>query len=112
MGNRARALPGALFAGAAVAAAAILLYEGRGLTFTGDEWSYLGHLVNDPRPASLLSSPGSDYLMVIPLFLYARLLDAFGAASYIPYRVVGVSVHLLCASLLFLLLRRRVGPLA
>jgi hypothetical protein len=107
--NGASALGVGIFAAAAAAAAALLIYEGRGVTFTGDEWAYAGHLVTQSGADRLLTSPGSDYAMPVPLLMLDGMLNAFGMTSYVPYRLVGVAAHLVCAGLLFLLLRRRVG---
>src|SRR5438132_13763378 len=109
MKNRAGAAAGALFACAAIVAAVVLLRDGRGITFMGDEWSYINRFVTVHGLDSVLRSPGSDYLLVAPLFLYERLLDVFGMTSYVPFRVVAVCVHLPCPLLLFLPLRRRAG---
>jgi hypothetical protein len=108
-GTTRGALGAGIVAAAAAAAAALLIYEGRGITFTGDEWSYAGHLVTHSGADRLLTSPGSDYAMPVPLLVLAGMLDLFGMASYVPYRLLGVAAHIACAVLLFLLLRRRVG---
>lgn len=105
------ALGAGVFAAAAAAAAALLIHEGRGITFTGDEWSYAGHLVTHSGADRLLTSPGSDYAMPVPLLVLDGMLDLFGMTSYVPYRLLGVAAHLTCAGLLFLLLRRRVGAM-
>jgi hypothetical protein len=109
MRGKAPALASALFAAAAATATALLAVDGRGMTFTGDEWAYAGHLITHSGPDRFLTSPGSDYLMAVPLLVYQRMFELFGMASYVPYRVVAIALHLACALLVFLLLRRRIG---
>ncbi len=110
--NRPALLAAGVVGAAAAAVAAILAYEGRGITFTGDEWAYVAHVFTHSGVGGLLSSPGSDYLLLVPLFLYERLLDLFGMTSYVPFRVAAIATHLAVAALLFALLRRRIGPVA
>jgi hypothetical protein len=108
-GTNSGALGAGIVGAAAAAAAALLIYEGRGITFTGDEWAYAGHLITHSGPDRFLTSPGSDYAMPVPLLVLKAMLEAFGMTSYVPYRLLGVAAHLVCAGLLFALLRRRIG---
>ena len=91
-----------------LAAAAVLLYAGRHLTFFFDEWSWIlgrrggglgtfldpynGHFSLFPSPSTSSCSPPSRW------------------PHYTRLPVVGVAVHLLCCVLLYILVRRRVGP--
>ncbi len=101
-----------LLAIAMVACVALIGFEARNTAMQSDEWGYVYRLATRPiLPASFDPSYGG-YLIAIPMLIYAGLLHAFGMASYLPYRIVGM-VLLLAADLLFFeLARRRVGPLA
>jgi hypothetical protein len=95
-----------------MAAAAILLgYEGRGQTLKGDEWDYAIRLSAQPLGHALFQPPPDKYLLAVPLLLYKGLFEAFGIGSYVPYRVCGIVLVLLCAGLFFALARKRVGDL-
>jgi hypothetical protein len=61
-----------------------------GLTFFFDEWDFLLH-----RGVSIdgLLQPHNGHLSTIPVMVYAALRDVFGTESYVPYQVVGISVH-------------------
>jgi hypothetical protein len=99
-------VPAAL-AAALAAAAAFIYAHGTHLDFYVDEWAFLiarrGH-----SPAVFLD-PDNGHLMAVPILIYKLLLALFGAGSYVPFRVFGLGVKLACATLLFVLLRRRVG---
>jgi hypothetical protein len=86
--------------------AALLLWEGRHLTFFNDEWDLILHR-RGHGPAILLRAQ-NGHLVLVPLLIYKTLLAIFGA-SYAPFRVAAVALGLLCAGLVFVLIRRRVG---
>jgi hypothetical protein len=96
---------------AMAAAAALVLWEGRGLTFWSDEWEFLQYRRTfDP---GVLLEPYGGHLELVPLLIDNALFATVGADSYFPYRLVAVALVLLCAGLFFLLARRRLGgPLA
>jgi hypothetical protein len=90
-------------------AAALILYMGRGLTFFRDEWIFViyrdGH-----DPANFLSSH-AGHLLLWPTAFFVFLFRTVGLDHYELYRLTALPWHLLCALLVFLLARRRVGDL-
>jgi hypothetical protein len=86
--------------------AALVLWEGRHLTFFNDEWDLILHR-RGHDPAILLRGK-NGHLVLVPLLIDKALLAVFGA-SYAPLRVAAVAFGLLCAGLVFVLIRRRVG---
>ena len=107
LGRLAQPSPSLLVVGAAMAAAALLLgYWGRGEWFGDDDLGYAVRLATDPLGHALLHPPPDKYLIAFPLLVYKALFETFGLDSYRPYRVIGILLVLLCAGLLFVLLRR------
>jgi hypothetical protein len=93
--------------GAAMALAAFLLaYWSRGEWFGDDDLGYAVRLAADPLGHAILHPPPDKYLIAFPLLLYKALFETVGLDSYRPYRVIGILLVLLCAGLLFVLLRR------
>lgn len=91
---------------AMVVSAALLLWEGRHMTFFNDEWDIILH--RRGHSLAILLRAENGHLILVPLLIYKTLLAVFGA-SYTPFRVTAVAFGLLCAGLLFVLVRRRVG---
>jgi hypothetical protein len=86
--------------------AALLLWEGRHMTFFNDEWDLILHRRgHDP---TILLRAQNGHLVLVPVFIYKVLLAIFGA-SYTPFRVLAVFFGLLCAGLVFMMVRRRMG---
>ena len=71
-----------------------------------DDLGYAVRLATDPLGHALLHPPPDKYLIAFPLLVYKALFETFGMDSYRPYRVIGILLVLLCAGLLFVLLRR------
>jgi hypothetical protein len=90
-------------------AAVLILVWGRGQTFINDEWNYLVS-VRGFAPETLLH-PQNGHLILVPLLVYKALFATVGAESHLPYQVTTVVLHLVVATLFFLLVRRRL-PLA
>ena len=106
--RRASAATGVLVA-LLIAAAAVLMYAGRHLTFFADEWVWILH--RRGGGISSLLEPYNDHFSLFPLAAVDRLLFALvGIRHYKVYRAVGVGLHLVCAVLLYILIRRQVGP--
>lgn len=88
-------------------AAGVLLHEGRGLTFWGDEWNFIltrrGDGVNDLLDAHV------QHFSLVPVLIYRAMFAVFGIDDYAPYRVATIALHLLCVGLLFALVRRQLG---
>lgn len=91
-----------------VAAAVLLLYAGRYLSFFYDEWAF----ILDRRGGSLgtFLDPHNGHLALFPVIVYKILFATVGLRHYTPYRVAGVAMHLLCCFFLFKLVERRLGP--
>lgn len=83
----------------------LILVWGPGQTFINDEWNYLV-VFRGFEPETLLA-PQNGHLVVLPRLLYNGLFATFGATSHLPYQVATVLLHLLVASLFFVLVRRR-----
>lgn len=96
-------------AAAMAAAAALLLWEGRGLTLFVDEW-FFGYLERQDWALSSLLSPDNGHLAVIPVLITKVSLELFGAGTALPLRLVAVATHLSVALMLFAMLRRSLGP--
>jgi hypothetical protein len=86
----------------------LLLYAGRHLTFFYDEWAWI-----EQRRGGALSTyldPHNGHLSLFPVIVYKLLFKLVGLRHYTPYRAVGVAVDVLCGALLYVLVRRRLGP--
>ena len=94
------------FACVAVLAAAWILREGRGLTFFYDEWNWV---LERRHGFDGLFEPHEGHLVVVPLLVFKALFAVVGVEPYWPYRLLAVLAHVLCAGLLFALVRRRLG---
>lgn len=90
------------------AAAVLLMYVGRRLTFFYDEWDFILNRRGSSVGAYL--DPHNGHLSLFPVLVYKALFATVGLHHYWPYRLVAVALHLLCAGLLYVLCRRRIGP--
>ncbi len=90
-----------------VAGMGALAFESRHLTFFADDLS----LVVGRRGMSLtvLLTPHTEHLIVGPILTYKVLLHLFGATSYWPFIGLAIVLNALCAVLLYVAARRRVG---
>jgi hypothetical protein len=104
MGRRA---PIGLLVVALAASATLLLSLTSHLTFVGDPWELLAGRPDWSWDTFL--KPFNEHPILIPALIYKLLLTLFGMESALPFYVVSISLFLLCAILLFLFLRRRVG---
>jgi hypothetical protein len=91
-----------------VFAGLFVMYAGRHLSiFFYDEWS----IVIKRQGGSLgtyLDPHGGHFILFI-VVVYKLLFAIFGLRHYIVFRFVGVLMQLACATLLYLLARRRIG---
>ncbi|HVO54223.1 MAG TPA: hypothetical protein VMT37_07410 [Solirubrobacterales bacterium] len=98
-----------LLLGLAMAAAAVLiLVLTAHLTFFGDCWEFLmnrRHLTADA-----LLEPHNEHIVLIPVLIMQASLRIFGMTSARPEFVLLVVLLLAAAALLYVYLRRRVGP--
>lgn len=90
-----------------VVAAVVLLYAGRHLTFFYDEWNFI--LMRRGSGVGTYLDPHNGHLSLFPVVVYKILFATVGLRHYTAYRAVDVALHLLCAGLLYVLLRRRIG---
>jgi hypothetical protein len=86
---------------AMAAAAALLLWLGRGTTFIYDEWDFWAGY-RPPTSLDALLTPDNGNLVLLPVAIYKVTIGLFGAA-YLPYRAIEVCL-VLADSLLFFLL--------
>ena len=91
-----------------LAAGAVLYYvAGRGTSFFFDEWTFI--LQRRANDVDAFLSPHNGHLSLVPVATYKVLWSTVGLRHYGPYRLVDIALHLTCVSLLFVLVRRRVG---
>ena len=95
-----------LAAGLALAAA-LILWETRGLIFYYDEWNFL--LARRANDASAFFAPHNEHPALVPVVVWKLWWTLFGTTSYLPYRLLIVGVHLLTCGLLYAVARRRIG---
>ena len=90
------------------AAAAVLLSYGSELTFFQDSWEYL--MRRREFTAAALFDPHNEHIVVLPVVIELLSLRIFGMSSMMPEMVVLVALLLGVAALLFVYVRRRLGP--
>lgn len=100
--------PVALLAGALLAVAVLLLRLGSGLTFFQDTWAFL--LDRQDFSARAFFMPHNEHIAVIPVALQKLELALFGMTTAAPERVALTVAVLISATLLFVYVRRRLGP--
>lgn len=88
-------------------AGAWMLYITRGGTFYYDEWSF----VVDRRSNSLdtFLKPHNEHLVALPVFIFKTLFETVGLSLFWPYQLMPIVVHLVCALLVYILARKRLG---
>jgi hypothetical protein len=97
-----------LLAVALAASAALLLVLGKELTFFQDSWAFL--LERRGSSAGDLLRPHNEHISVISVGIEKLLLALFGMESDFPERVVLTAMLSATAALLFVYVRRRMGP--
>lgn len=90
------------------ASVALILWLTREMTFLQDTWDLLINR-RDPTVAALLE-PHNEHIVLIPALLEIGLLRLFGMESARPEFVVLALALAVAAALLFVYVRRRVGP--
>jgi hypothetical protein len=105
------------FAIVGVASFALILYQGRGTTFSQDELFYYARAVLEPgsfasHPFGLeyLLAPSNGHLVVLGKLIYEGLFATAGR-DYVVFRVVEALAVVACAGLFFELARTRVTEL-
>jgi hypothetical protein len=98
-----------LFAVIAVVSFVVVIGLGLGMTFFSDEWAFLtDRSLLDP---STWWPPHNEHWTTLPVIVYRLMVETIGIGSYVPYLVVVALLHLLVASLVYLVLERSTGPL-
>jgi hypothetical protein len=92
------------------AAAVVLLSYAAGLTYFQDSWEFLMHR-RHPSATALLE-PHNEHIVLLPVAIQETVLRIFGMGSTTPDFVVLIALLLATAVLVFVYVRRRVGPWA
>ena len=103
-----RNAPTVALAGVLFASAVVLLYLGRNFTFIQDTWNFL--LERQGSSLDTFVQPHNEHIVVIPVAIEKLLVSAFGMTSALPERVVLTAMLVATAALVFVYVRRRVGP--
>ncbi|HXS47033.1 MAG TPA: hypothetical protein VN756_06185, partial [Solirubrobacterales bacterium] len=103
-----RNAPLVLLGAALLASAALLLALSHGLTFFQDTWEFL--INRRDFSADALLKPHNEHIVVFPVAIQIFLLEVFGMTSAAPEYVLLICALLVVAVLLFVYVRRRVGP--
>jgi len=103
-----RNAPTVLLGVALLASAVLLPVLGSGTTFFQDTWAFLLDRQDFTARAFLL--PHNEHIAVIPVALQKLELALFGMTTATPERVVLTMAVLTSATLLFVYVRRRIGP--
>jgi hypothetical protein len=90
-----------------LAAGGFLLYETRGTTFWGDEWTWI--LDRRGNDVDTFLKPHNEHLSLIPVAIYKLMFATVGLEHYGPYRAMVIVAHLGAAALVFVYASRRVG---
>jgi hypothetical protein len=83
-----------------------------GLSFQGDEWSYI---VDRRLTVDGLLQPHNEHLAALQVLVYRGMVEAIGIGSYLPFLVVLMVLHVTSAAGLLVLLSRhlpRIGAMA
>jgi hypothetical protein len=108
MGRTSREVPTLLLAPALVAAAALTLGLTWHFTFLQDTWDFL--INRRAFTADALLQPHNEHIVVIPVAIEQLFLHLFGMTSAKPEFVLLTVGLLVTTCLLFVYVRRRVGP--
>jgi hypothetical protein len=103
-----RNLPVALLGVALAASAALLLVLGSDLTYFQDSWAFL--VERQGSSAGDFLEPHNEHISVLAVAVTKLLTALFGMESDFPERVVLTAMLAATAGLLFVYVRRRVGP--
>jgi hypothetical protein len=93
---------------ALLAAAALLLSYGHGLTWFQDSWEFL--MNRRAFTADALFTPHNEHIVLIPVLFTQLSLRVFGMDSMLPEQVLLTALLIGTAALVFVYVRRRVGP--
>jgi hypothetical protein len=93
---------------ALLAAAALLLSYGHGLTWFQDSWEFL--MNRRALTADALFTPHNEHIVLLPVLLAQLSLRIFGMDSMLPEQVLLTALLIGTAALVFVYVRRRLGP--
>ena len=108
MARPKRNAPVILLAAALLASVALLLALESNLTFFQDTWAFLLH--RRGLSVATFLEPHNEHIVLIPVALERLLVAVFGMTSAAPEQVAMVLVLAVTAALLFVYVRRRLGP--
>ena len=103
-----RNAPIVLLGAALLASAVLLLALESNLTFFQDTWAFLMH--RRGVSADVFLEPHNEHIVVIPVALEKLLIAVFGMTSAAPEQVAMTLVLCATAALVFVYVRRRIGP--
>ncbi len=112
-----RVLAWILLAVAMVISATWLMIAGKDLTFSGDDIFYYGRLVDHDGLVTVTGgleyffAPHNGHLQILGKLIYRGLFLTVGA-NYTVFRVMEILAVFACVLMAFILMRRRVRPLA
>jgi hypothetical protein len=105
--DQATVRAGRIFAVSALAAWAILVWMGRGLSFYSDEWYYIeGRSLFDP---ATWFPPHGEHWATVHVVVFRLLMEIVGLRTYVPYHALLIGLHIVVAAMVFILLRRWAG---
>lgn len=93
---------------ATVAASAILLVLGRGLTFFADEWAVIE---NRPLGIESFLRPFNEHWLGIQVTVFRGLFEVVGLHTYLPYHALLIGLHAIVGIEVYLIARRSTQPL-
>ena len=96
--------PATVFIVAVVVAFPLYLWLGRDQWFFLDDWDLLAD--RSARSVDDLLRPHNEHWMTLPILVYRALWAVVGLRSYVPYQIVSITLHLVAASLLWVVIRR------
>jgi hypothetical protein len=96
-----------LFTAAAVLAVVLILGLTAGLSFSGDEWSYI---VDRRLTFESMLQPHNEHLVFLHVLVYRGMVELLGTSSYLPFLVALMVAHVAMTAGV-LVLMRRVVPL-
>lgn len=101
-------LPLVLLGVALLTSAILLLVFASGLTYFQDTWNFL--MNRREFTADSLLEPHNEHIVVLPVAIEQLLLRVFGMSSAMPEYVLLIAALLVTAVLMFVYVRRRIGP--
>jgi hypothetical protein len=94
--------PALTVAASAFAAVVFLATQARRLYFFGDDWEFLLHRQLNWDD---LMRPHNEHWSALPVVAFRTMVAIFGIDHYLAFAFMSIMLHVLCASLLYLLMR-------